>query len=68
MNKKEKYLKESFEIIRAKNLKVPFKLNACTTVTDLEKYLRVLSKSVIHNDKVRLKRLFHDKIEELKNL
>lgn len=68
MNKKEKYLKESFEIIRSKNLQVPFKLDACTTVTDLEQYLRVLSKSVMHNDKIRLKRLFHDKIEELKKL
>lgn len=68
MTPKQKWLNESIEAIKSKNLQVPFKINVCTTVTDLEKLLRVLEASILHNTKPKILRVLVDQIEELKQL
>lgn len=53
------------EDIRKRNIQAPFKLNACTTVHDLKKYLRVLESSIIKTEKPKILRVLLDKVEEL---
>lgn len=65
MKPKEKWLNESIEVIKSKNLQVPFKLNQCTTITDLDKYLKVLQASVLQTTKPKVLKILVNKIEEL---
>lgn len=65
MTSKEEWLNESIEVIKSKNLQVPFKLNQYTTVTDLDKYLKVLQTSILHNTKPKVLKPLVNKIEEL---
>lgn len=67
MTPKEEWLYESIEVIKSKNLQVPFKLNQCTTVTDLDKYLKVLQASVLHTTKPKVLKPLVNQIEELLN-
>ena len=48
--RKEKWLRESLESIRQKNLKEPILIGKHLAITDLEKYLRVYEKSIKHNN------------------
>ncbi len=67
MTPKEKWLNESIEAIKSKNLQVPFKLNQCTKVVDLDKYLKVLQSSILHTTKPKVLKTLVNKIEELLN-
>jgi len=65
MISKEEWLNESIELIKSKNLQVPFKLNQCTNVTDLDKLLKVLQTSILHNTKPKALKPLVNQIEEL---
>ena len=67
MTPKQKWLNESIETIKSKNLQVPFKLNQCTTVTDLDKYLKTLEASILQTTKPKILKVLVNKIEELLN-
>lgn len=65
---KQAYLEEAFEIIRNKNIEVPFELVVGSVVTDLEKYLNSLAKAYLESKDRRLEQLFFEKIEFLKKM
>lgn len=67
MTKKERWLQNSIKEIKAKNLQVPFMLNTCTTVTDLDKLLRVLEASIRKTEKAKILKTLTNQIEELVN-
>lgn len=67
MTKKEKWIKEHFELIKQKGLITPFYLNCATLVTDINKYLSYIEKTLQNTENARLKKLFIDKTLELVN-
>ncbi|WP_010250924.1 hypothetical protein [Myroides injenensis] len=65
---KEAYIKNTIELIKSKNLEVPFMIAPGSTVTDLDAYLNSLTSAYLANKDPRLLKLFQDKLEQLKNL
>ena len=64
----DKWLAHSLQHIRSKGLKTPIKLNAATTIHDLERELLHIQKAVQHTESEKVLQLFIYKINELKNL
>lgn len=65
---KKKWLNETIKEIRSKNLKAPIKLNAATTIEDLEMYLKTIETAVLHYNNKKILKLFVNKLEQLKKL
>ena len=68
MTDKEQWLDDNLKIIKSKGLKPPIKLNACTVITNLDRYLRVLESSILKTEKTKILKVLVYKIEELTNL
>lgn len=65
---KQQYITSSFELIKAKNLPIPFSLDQGSTVPNLDLYLKSLQAAYLNNTDPRIEKLFYDKIEHLKSL
>jgi len=68
MSDKDVWLKENLAKIRNKNLQPPIRLNQATVITDIEKLLNCLEKSILHNTKKKVLKVLVDQIEELLKL
>lgn len=68
MTEKEQWLNDNIELIKSKGLKSPIRLNACTVITDLDKYLRILQASILKTEKTKVLKTLVHKIEELTEL
>lgn len=65
---KQQYINSAYDLIKAKNLTIPFNLDAGCSVSDLDKYLHSLKAGYMNSIDPRLEKLFYDKIEALKTL
>lgn len=68
MSSKEEWLKENLAKIRNKNLQPPIRLNQATIITDIEKLLTCLEKSILHNTNKKILKVLVDQVEELAEL
>ena len=68
MTAKEDWLYDNLAKIRNKNLQPPIRLNQATVITDLEKLLTCLEKSILHNTNKKILKVLVDQIEELAKL
>lgn len=68
ISKKEKWIDETFQKIRNKNLIEPFKLDSGTTVTNLELYLSLTKSAMMHTEKTKLLKHFISELERLLEL
>lgn len=65
---KKKWLNDVLKDIKAKNIQTPVKLNAATTIENLEMYLKTIEAAVLHYNNKKILKLFVDKLEQLKKL
>lgn len=68
MTAKEDWLYENLAKIRDKNLQTPIRLNQATIITDIEKLLTCLEKSILHNTNKKILKVLVDQVEELAKL
>lgn len=68
MTAKEEWLKENLAKIRNKSLQPPVRLNQATIITDIEKLLTCLEKSILHNTNKKILKVLVDQVEELAQL
>ena len=68
MTTKEDWLYENLAKIRNKNLRPPIRSNQATIITDIEKLLTCLEKSILHNTNKKILKVLVDQVEELAKL
>ncbi len=68
MSNKEKWIDETFQKIRNKNLKEPFKIDSGTTVTNLNRYLSLAKKAMMNTEKPKLLKHFVSELNRLLEL
>lgn len=65
---KEKYIRETFEIIRNKNLSEPITIKPGEQIGDLEKFLESTQKSMMATDNKNILKLYIEKLKILQTL
>lgn len=66
--RKTKWVNATISEIKAKKLKEPIVVNKALKINDLEKYLSITQKSLLHTKSERLERIFVYHLEQLLKL